>query len=233
MSGVQIGQPPLNVPVVDANGYPTRVLVEFLHLMWQRTGAADDNDDFILKLLTGGRYPNPKPPEQEVGERYIHQPPTPSGIAQAGQAASIAQMMAIMNQRTSVDPDQVKRADDAKVPSGGIIMWSGSVASIPDGWALCDGRNGTPDLTDVFVIGAGGTYSPGDTGGSSQFTGNTGSSNTGASVSTATSEVEPVGTPGTGVNALTSATLSDPGHQHYETIDTLPPYYALALIMKL
>lgn len=39
-------------------------------------------------------------------------------------------------------------------PVGGIVMWSGSVASIPAGWALCDGLNGTPDLRDRFIIGA-------------------------------------------------------------------------------
>ncbi len=38
------------------------------------------------------------------------------------------------------------------VPQGGIIMWSGS--SIPSGWALCDGSNGTPDLRGRFIIGA-------------------------------------------------------------------------------
>ncbi len=53
------------------------------------------------------------------------------------------------------------------VPVGGIIMWSGSIASIPTHWALCDGTNGTPDLRSRFVMGAGGTgYSaPGTTGG--------------------------------------------------------------------
>jgi hypothetical protein len=40
------------------------------------------------------------------------------------------------------------------VPIGGIIMWSGTVASIPTSWALCDGNNGTPDLRDKFVVGA-------------------------------------------------------------------------------
>lgn len=39
-------------------------------------------------------------------------------------------------------------------PSGGIILWSGSVATIPAGWVLCDGLNGTPDLRNRFVIGA-------------------------------------------------------------------------------
>ena len=51
-------------------------------------------------------------------------------------------------------------------PTGGIIMWSGSVASIPSGWALCDGTNGTPNLQNRFVVGAGNTYTPADTGGS-------------------------------------------------------------------
>ena len=41
-------------------------------------------------------------------------------------------------------------------PIGGIIMWSGSVVSIPTGWAICDGNNGTPDLRERFVVGAGG-----------------------------------------------------------------------------
>jgi hypothetical protein len=51
-------------------------------------------------------------------------------------------------------------------PSGGIIMWSGSIASIPAGWYLCNGSNGTPDLRDRFIVGAGSTYSVAGTGGS-------------------------------------------------------------------
>jgi len=53
------------------------------------------------------------------------------------------------------------------IPKGGIIMWSGGAAEIPQGWALCDGENGTPDLRDKFVVGAGNTYTKGDKGGSS------------------------------------------------------------------
>ena len=56
------------------------------------------------------------------------------------------------------------------VPNGAIIMWSGTVATIPDGFSLCDGSNGTPDLRNRFVIGAGGTYAVGATGGSSATT---------------------------------------------------------------
>jgi len=40
------------------------------------------------------------------------------------------------------------------IPSGAIIMWSGSIAQIPLNWYLCDGTNETPDLRDRFIIGA-------------------------------------------------------------------------------
>lgn len=50
--------------------------------------------------------------------------------------------------------------------AGMIMLWSGSSASIPSGWVLCDGTNSTPDLRNRFVVGAGSTYSVGATGGS-------------------------------------------------------------------
>jgi len=46
------------------------------------------------------------------------------------------------------------------IPIGGIIMWSGQIASIPDGWALCDGLQSTPDLRNRFVMGAGSGNGP-------------------------------------------------------------------------
>ena len=55
-------------------------------------------------------------------------------------------------------------------PSGGIVLWSGSVASIPSGWLLCNGSSGTPDLRDRFIVGAGSTYAVGATGGSANAT---------------------------------------------------------------
>lgn len=54
------------------------------------------------------------------------------------------------------------------LPFNAIAFWSGTIASIPSGWQLCDGTNGTPDLRDRFVVGAGNTYSIGNTGGLSQ-----------------------------------------------------------------
>lgn len=53
----------------------------------------------------------------------------------------------------------------AFVPVGGIIMWTGALGSLPSNWKLCDGTNGTPDLRNKFVIGAGGAYNPGNSGG--------------------------------------------------------------------
>jgi hypothetical protein len=50
-------------------------------------------------------------------------------------------------------------------PAGMIVMWWGDVNAIPDGWALCDGNNGRPDLRNRFVVGVGSDYVLGDTGG--------------------------------------------------------------------
>ena len=53
----------------------------------------------------------------------------------------------------------VQKIAAAPVPVGGIIMWSGTTENVPAGWRLCDGNNGTPNLTDRFVIGASRTFS--------------------------------------------------------------------------
>lgn len=55
-------------------------------------------------------------------------------------------------------------------PVGMITLWSGSIGSIPAGWALCDGTSGTPDLRDRFVVGAGNTYAVGASGGANSVT---------------------------------------------------------------
>jgi microcystin-dependent protein len=58
----------------------------------------------------------------------------------------------------------------AGIVSGVIIMWDGAV--LPSGWVECNGSNGTPDLTDGFVIGAGGAYAVGASGGYNSWTQN-------------------------------------------------------------
>ena len=49
---------------------------------------------------------------------------------------------------------------------GMIILWYGPIVLIPTGWQLCDGTNGSPDLDERFVMGAGAVKAPGGTGGS-------------------------------------------------------------------
>ena len=148
----------------------------------------------------------------------------------------------------------VTTAVAASFPSGGIIMWSGSIASIPSGWVLCNGSNSTPDLRNRFVVGAGSTYAVDDTGGSADATlpththtatstvtdpghthgldynatlpfdggGGIPNSTFGGSVNRQTaSNTTGITVATTNANAGTSGTNAN-----------LPPYYALAYIMK-
>ena len=93
----------------------------------------------------------------------------------------------------------------ALVPSGGIIAWSGAVVDIPSGWVICDGTNSTPDLLGRFIIGAGFTYAVDATGGAVSHSHGT----TYASYNAG------------GASFGASSSRSN-----------LPPYYALAYIMK-
>ena len=136
------------------------------------------------------------------------------------------------------------------MPYGTIIMWSGSEAATPSGWALCDGTGGTPNLTDRFVIGAGNTYAVNATGGSANavvvshthlFTGTAlgthfhgsgvASGGGGGSYYTANGspEVNQISTQAVsaGTPAGTNSTEGVSG-----TNANLPPYYALCYIMK-
>jgi microcystin-dependent protein len=54
---------------------------------------------------------------------------------------------------------------DGIILKGMIVMWSGAINTIPNGWALCDGNKGTPDLRNRFIAGAGDKYKSGETGG--------------------------------------------------------------------
>jgi len=109
------------------------------------------------------------------------------------------------------------------IPAGGIIMWSGSIANTPAGWALCDGTNGTPDLRDRFVVGASATKAVGAVGGSAthNHTATTGGA----------SDPRWVDDNSGGDDHWVSGS----NHTHAITTNAasnLPPYYALAFIMK-
>lgn len=147
------------------------------------------------------------------------------------------------------------------LPKGIIMLWSGSVATIPFGWALCNGASSTPDLRDRFVVGAGTTYAVAATGGSANAV--VVSHTHTNSVSAVADHSHPSGVR---VEALDSTygaayvapsgncldqvivsttnstyTLPAGAHTHTVTVDTtgvsgtnanLPPYYALCYIMK-
>jgi len=132
-------------------------------------------------------------------------------------------------------------------PSGGIIIWSGSSASIPSGWVLCNGSNSTPDLRDRFVVGAGSTYAVGNTGGSANaivvsHTHTATVTDPGHSHSYASSTFNcnqntgqvQAGVTATGTTASNttgiSVGISTTGSSG--TNANLPPYYALCYIMK-
>lgn len=135
------------------------------------------------------------------------------------------------------------------IPSGGIIMWSGSLTNVPAGWSICDGNNGTPDLRNRFIVGVGtgGNYSVGDTGGSDDaiVVKHNHSASTSTSISPTSVLSAANGGPtilagassGTSLNystatsASSSTTVNDEGSSG--TGANRPPYYALAYIMKL
>jgi len=45
------------------------------------------------------------------------------------------------------------------------MLWYGVLADVPSGWHICNGKMNTPDLLNRFVVGAGGAYAPGASGG--------------------------------------------------------------------
>lgn len=142
----------------------------------------------------------------------------------------------------------VQAALSALLPSGVITMWSGAVSSIPTGWLLCNGASGTPDLRNRFIVGAGSTYAVAATGGSTDavvvshthtatvtdpghnhsYTAPSGIQllNGGGQLAVYTTVAATTGSKTTGITvANTAAGVSG-------TNANLPPYYALAYIIK-
>jgi len=126
------------------------------------------------------------------------------------------------------------------VPVGVIAIWSGSEASIPSGWILCDGNNDTPDLRNMFVIGAGDTYAVDDTATATththvQVSQTLGQTISGGTVTQNGGHVYASG--GDLIVGLTGATAVNVAKDTTVASTTgsggnLPPYYALCYIMK-
>ena len=131
----------------------------------------------------------------------------------------------------------------AAIPSGGIIIWSGASNAIPSGWYLCNGSNGTPDLRNRFVVGAGSTYAVGATGGSADAivvshthsVSDPGHNHTvGIQTKTLDQNAGSASLAGAGTTttstASTGISISSTGSS--ATNANLPPYYALCYIQK-
>lgn len=141
-------------------------------------------------------------------------------------------------------------AGGGPVPKGGIIMWSGAIDNIPKGWALCNGTNGTPDLTSRFVVSVpNASTDPGATGGTTTHT-HAGGSYTAASHTHTYSGTTSAfgwnvrregdqwdsGSTGTHSHSYSGTTSGGGGGSIAGTSgdgSSLPPYYELAFIMKL
>jgi microcystin-dependent protein len=141
----------------------------------------------------------------------------------------------------------VKTYVDNRLPPGVIVMWSGDVDKVPEGWALCDGNNGTPDLRNVFILGYG-KRALHETGGQEsvvltvdQMPEHSHTGNTNFSFNEPTFVTEKIYhawnsnrkyANGVQSVAKTSTVNLDPsgkGQAH----DNMPPFYVLAYIMKL
>lgn len=120
------------------------------------------------------------------------------------------------------------------IPPGGIIVWSGAADAVPSGWVLCDGNNGTPDLRDRFVLGAGTAHAVGEAGGEETHK---------LTVSEMPSHSHSVKAVKSGSSSAKSYCISQTygGDAHTSTLtygggqphNNMPPYHALCYIMKL
>lgn len=102
--------------------------------------------------------------------------------------------------------------DTSGIPSGLIVMWSGTLATIPDGWYLCDGSNSTPDLRDRFIYGASAGVDPGGTGGSLQHL---------HPVGTLANDAVTAGTPAGTLDSVSAGTPAGTINDHTTTVALL------------
>jgi hypothetical protein len=173
-------------------------------------------------------------------------------------ATMITSGVTLLANPTSVMHAVTKQYADNLTPVGLISLWYGSVGSIPGGWALCNGSNGTPDLRNRFVLGAGSTYAVGAIGGtkdavvvshSHAITGSTSTADldhnhneamsypSGGSIAAARVNYsgDPPVTGGMNQNRFHSHTITATATTEgvSGTDQNLPPYYALCYIMKI
>jgi len=125
----------------------------------------------------------------------------------------------------------VKTYVDTRLPSGVIVMWSGTIATIPTGWYLCNGANSTPDLRDRFIVGA----TSDDSGvAKTNVTGSLTQSGDGqipAHTHSYTTKASTINSDGDPSGRWSGETLANTGSYGSGT-KNIAVYYALAFIMK-
>jgi len=175
------------------------------------------------------------------GDEYFR---LPSLTTAERNALTPANGMLIYNETDGhIDAYQNGAWDYWQLGSGVIVIWSGTIASIPAGFVICDGNNSTPNLLAKFIEGvATAATNPGATGGSltPATSGHTHDQNMGSAGSIQTSANFPVSAAGGSDSAMNQGAGTvgyTPVHtgvaSNTDTVtDSRPPYYDVAFIMK-
>jgi hypothetical protein len=171
-----------------------------------KTNGNWDIVDSQLKAISTAALP-------KAGGTLTGQVKQPNNPVAADDLARKGYVDATISGSTGAIATQIAAAIAAAIPKGTIIMWSGTVATIPSGWGLCDGtiQNGVnkPNLVNKFILGAGATPAPGATGGASTHTHTIGG--------TALTEAQLPAHKHNVTDPGHKHTLTDPGHVHSVT----------------
>lgn len=223
MSGIPVFTTP---PIDPKTGQWNRQWWLFMQTLWERTGGFSDITDGEASGLSRSATSR----QQSQNDSSASAPTQRSNL--------VRQEDQIIPTRHHVPSISVTK--ETYKPLTLIRLFIGLAADIPSGWQLADGTNGTPNMKDLFVVGAGNLYASGSTGGSTTistnnipahthpyndkdttYTANTVSVQSGSGTTVVQSiTANPVDTPRTTGNNTTTA-------QPY-----LPPYYAAAYIIN-
>lgn len=180
-----------------------------------------------VSLLTDADLLGGKTLEQILTDTALTGSPTAPTPAQGDSSALIATTAFVSAALSGILPTL-----QTLVPAGVITMWSGAVGAVPSGWQLCDGTNGTPDLRGRFIVGAGGSYAVGDTGGEEKHTLTVNEMprhNHSLNIYMQNASTSSQAADGTTSKTGSISTDYTGGGQSHEN---RPPYYALCYIMK-
>ena len=163
---------------------------------------------------------------------------------------NIGNVFSNINNTVSINKLNIKGTVNFKQLKGIIVAWSGSIATIPSGWGLCDGtiynaldgsKLQTPDLRSKFILGSSSTHPLNTQGGTenhllgeAEIPAHTHSTNSNIILSCYNPFNQNIGylggNCGNNANFVTTTSSYAGGNQPH---NNMPPYYALAYIIKL